>query len=124
LQANSAAPSLYITTALLATSRATTVKTSLSSLLYSCFNSLSTSIVSLILLQLDVSATPLLYASSTIILSTTLFELEPLEAQKQYNLRPRAVEDSLAQLLRQNKLSLLAEFHAYINEPTSKDTVV
>lgn len=122
-RADSLAPSSCNTSASSATSRAPTAETPLSSPSYSRFNSPKASIVCPVPLQLDASPTPLPRVSSTITPSTTPSESEPSEAQERYNLRPRAVNDSLTQWSAHARLSLSAEFHPHINEPTSEDTV-
>jgi len=117
------APSSCNTSASSATSHATTVETPLSGPSYSQSNRPKASIVNSIPSFQDASPTTLPRVPSTITASTTPSESEPSEAQKRYNLRPRAVSDSLTQSSRQFRLSLLAEFHPHINEPTSEDPV-
>jgi hypothetical protein len=120
---DSPAPSSCDTSTSSATSRATTVETPLSSPSYSRFNSPKAFIVSSTPLSLDASPTPLPHVPSTITPSTEPFESEPSKAQKKYNLRSHAVNDSFTQWSKQARLSLSAEFHPHINEPTSEDTV-
>jgi hypothetical protein len=122
-RAETPAPSSCNISASSATSRATTVETPLSSPSYSQSNRPKASIVNSIPSFQDASPTPFPRVPSTITASTTPSESEPSEAQKRYNLRPRAVSDSLTQWSRQSRLSLSAEFHPHINEPTSEDTV-
>jgi hypothetical protein len=108
-----------------ATSRATTVETLLSTLSYDHFDRSIPSAVGSIPLQIEASLalSPCPHFSSAIAPSKISSDSESREAQKRYNLRPRAIDNSFIQWARKSKLSLSEEFHPHINEPTSEDTV-
>jgi hypothetical protein len=122
---DSSATSSCNTSASSATSRATTVETPLSTLSYNHFNKSKASTIDPIPLQIkaSLSLTPRPHFSSATTPSTMSSDSEPPEAQKRYNLRPRAINDSFIQLSRKLELSLSEEFHPHIHEPTFEDTV-
>ncbi|KAH6613055.1 T5orf172 domain-containing protein [Boeremia exigua] len=123
LRAESVVPSSCRTSTLSPINSATTVKTPLSSPSSTLFDGPDASIVRPNPLQRDASSSSLPHVPSTTTPSTTSPISEPSGAQKRYNLRSSAIDDSLAQLRSQAERFLLAEFHPHIKEPTSEDTV-